>query len=354
MIVIAIYFFIITLIFLISKYSKKDLTLLYIVVSSYVFGQRWGSGTDFPGYYNYYLTNFKREYLYTYLQEFIIKKDLNFGIIIFITYLITIILFVNFFKKITKNYNEITYLFLLSEIHFAMQSQIRNWLAIGFFINGYYYLKIENRKKLSFLLILLGLGFHKSIIFILAILLVKISFQNFLKIRKMLLAIILILVFVDIKIILKLFPNFHYYGYIMSKFGESLSIVSKLKFISLYFIYILYITYEKKDIEKTREDKFIEMGAYIYLILSSISLNMGMFIRISYYFKVFELLYIFNILQYTKLRKLKIIPTTYFVLYLLGCLFTGSFGYKKYQFKPLKLYKDIKLGEYEKGTTWEQ
>lgn len=338
------YLIFLTILYLISKISSKNFSYIYALFSIFIFGQRWGSGTDFHGYLGYYLSNYQREYLYTYLQELVIKYDLYFGLLIFITYSITIILFIYFINKITKNSNDIVYIFFLSEIHFALTSQIRNWVAVSIYLCAYYLYKLRTKKVLSMCLLLLGYGFHKSIFYVIPLILFKIKLTNKLKISVLFISGILSVI--DFKVILKFFINFHYINYLNSEYNQSLSWINKIKFLILLFLYIVYFVLEKRKKEKNEEDKFIEEGAYIYLITYAISLNMGMFLRISHYFKVFELLYLFNIVDYTRVKRLKIIPSIYIFVYLMGSLMFNAYGYKRYEFKKIRIYRDTPKEKY--------
>lgn len=337
------YLIFLTILYLISKILKRNFGYVYGLLSIFVFGQRWGSGTDFNGYLGYYLSNYQREYLYTYLQTLIIKYDLYFGLLIFIVYSITVSLFIYFIKKIVKNSNDIIYIFFLSEIHFAITSQIRNWAAVSFFLCSYYLYKIKAKKILSILFLLLGYGFHKSIIYVIPLILFKIKLTNKLKFRLLVLSGIISTI--DFKIILKFFTNFHYIDYLNSEYNYSLSWINKIKFLVVLLMYIIYFISEKRK-KESKEDIFIEQGAYIYLLTYAISLNMGMFLRISHYFKIFELLYLFNMIEYTKIRKLKIIPCIYIFIYFIGCLLTNAYGYKEYEFKKIRIYRDFPKEKY--------
>lgn len=332
-----------TCIYILSKLLKKNFSIIYLFCSIFIFGQRWGSGTDFPNYLRYYLINFKREYIYTYLQEVIIKYDLYFGLLIFSVYSITVSLFIYFINKVIKRPNDISYLFFLTESHFALTSQIRNWAAISFFLCAYYMYKIKNKKILSICLISLGYGFHRSILYVILLLIFPIKLTK--KAKSGLLIVCGIISTINFKYVFKIFQNFKYITYLDSDYNNPLSWINKMKFLLLLLLYLIYFILDK-DKNKDEEDIFIEEGAYIYLITYAISLNMGMFLRISHYFKIFELLYLFSAIKYTKIRKLKIIPYTYILLYFIGCLITNSYNHNKYEFKMLKIYRDKPKEEY--------
>ena len=117
---------IITMLLLISKKIKKQKFFFYssFLYSIFIFGQRWMTGTDYPNYLRYYLTDFQvSEPGYYYLQKILAENNLDFGLLIFIILFITLFNNYRFILQIDKNVEIILFLYLISEIFFAQMSK---------------------------------------------------------------------------------------------------------------------------------------------------------------------------------------------------------------------------------------
>ena len=166
---------IITMLLLISKKIKRQKFFIYssFLYSIFIFGQRWMTGTDYPNYLRYYLTDFQvSESGYYYLQKILADNNLDFGLLIFIILFITLFNNYRFILRLNKNVEVILFLYLLSEIFFAQMSQIRQFIAISFFLNSFYY-AYENKMFKSIGNIIIGALFHDSIIFLFPFLFIR-------------------------------------------------------------------------------------------------------------------------------------------------------------------------------------
>src|SRR5699024_4525006 len=104
------------------------------------------------------------------------------------------------------------YLYVFSEIFFAQMSQIRQFAAISFFINAFYYTYKEKYGK-SFINFILGVGFHTSIVFLLPFLFIKVNITR-IKALYLLLASAVLPLF-DVTLLLKL-PFFERYSHYLN------------------------------------------------------------------------------------------------------------------------------------------
>lgn len=209
----------VNILFLISYLRKSENFFLKsaFLYSMFVFGQRWMVGTDFPNYLGYYLrSHIGREPLYFGLQELFAGLDLYFGLFIFLTLLITLFNNFRFIKKLDFNVSLVLYIYMFSEIYFAQMSQIRQFMAISFFINAFYY-AYQNKFKTAIINGIFGGLFHISGFFVLPFLFLKVRFNKVTALYALLLASILPLF--DLSSVFKL-PIFSAYsGYVDSIFN---------------------------------------------------------------------------------------------------------------------------------------
>lgn len=333
------HFIFITILLLIAKYIKSDKFFINtsFFYAIFIFGQRWMTGTDFPNYLNYYLTDFSSvEPLYYWIQKFLSSNGLYFGILIFIILLITLFNNYRFFLKFDRHVILIIYLFLFSEIFFAQLSQIRQFVAVSFFLNSYFY-SFENKYGKSLINILFGLGFHSSIIFFVPFLFIKLNLNKIKTIYLLLLSSILPLL--DVAFILRL-PIFDRYShYLDSIFNVNLSIFHYVKF----YIILAVLLFVIWNIEHFRENKMTQIilnGLVLNMLFYGISFQFGIMLRVSMYFKVFEFIFlayyykdVFNVSK--KIMKFAVILL--FMGIYSGLALTDPYDISRYEFSPLRI-----------------
>lgn len=336
------HFIIVTLLLIISKFIKND---EFFIKSSFfyalfVFGQRWMTGTDFPNYLKYTLLDFQvREPIYRFLQNFITQNNLYFGILIFIVLAITLVNNYRFMIKIDRNVVLIVYIYLISEIFFAQLSQIRQFIAISFFINAYFN-AFERRYNRSLINILLGAGFHTSIIFLIPLLFIRLNITRIKAIYLLIVAAVLPLL--DVTLLLRL-PFFSRYAhYIESRFNVNLSVFHLFKFYILLFIVFIFI-WNLKKYRKTPIDQMILNGIIFSMLIYSLSFQFAPMIRINSFFKVFEFIflvyYLNEIDNFSQIVKKTVVISLFIVTYL-GFAFTDPYKITRYQFQHLRLRDD--------------
>lgn len=336
------HFVMISLLLIISKIIKKDEFFINssFIYSLYIFGQRWMTGTDFPNYLEYTLLDFQvREPIYKMLQNFIVNNNLYFGILIFVIFAITLFNNFRFIVKIDRNVILIIYVYLLSEIFFAQLSQIRQFIAISFFINAYFN-AYENKYGKSILNVLLGTGFHTSILFLVPLLFIKINVTRIKALYLLLVSAVLPLI--DITLILRI-PFFSRYShYLESVYNVNLSVFHLMKFYALLLIVFIYICNLKKYRE-TSIDQMLLNGIVFNMLIYGLSFQFAPMIRINAFFKFFEfsflIYYLKEIDNFSRIIKNTVVASFFLVNYL-GVIYTDPYHITDYQIRHLRLRED--------------
>lgn len=334
---------VILFLFFLSSFFRKRKIFIYgsFIFVMFVYGQRWLSGTDFPGYLRYYVTSFTRwnEFLFFSIQESFSSLNLYFGLFLALILFIIMLNFYTFFIKFKKFTVLMIFLFLFSEIFFAQLSQIRQFTAISFFILSYYY-AYEKKYYKTILNLLLACGFHFSAIFVSVFLFIRIKVNKFLAL--VLLGLAAILPFVNIQIIFRLPLLSYYSGYLDSKYNVNLSVFHYLKFYVLLIIIIFYILYMDK-IKDSNLEQLIMNGIILNMIIYAISFQFAPIIRVSSYFKVFEivfLVYFFDRLKYTSKALIGSIVTSFILGVFGGIVVTDPYDLNMYEFAHMRIFEN--------------
>lgn len=338
-----IHIFSISILLLVSEYFKQKKlfyygTFLYVI---FLYGQRWQSGTDFPGYLRYYVTGYTKwnEFAYFSLQEIYSSLNLYFGLFLLSILFIIMINFYRFVDKFDKNTSFMIFLFLFSEIFFAQLSQLRQFAAISFFIMAYYYMFHQKYVK-SLINIIFAVGFHFSALFVSLILLIKIRVNKL--IALILLSLAGILPFINIQFIFTLAIFSRYSGYLDTRFNVPLSSFHYLKFYSLLLIIIFYIVLIDR-IEESKIEQFIMNGIILNMLLYGFSFQFALLIRISSFFKIFEiifLVYFFDRLRNTSKSLVFTAVTVYLLGVFGGIVLTDPYDLGKYEFEPIRVFEN--------------
>lgn len=329
-----IHFIVILFLYLGVKSSKIFYRVVYFY-SIFIFGQRWFSGEDFIGYIRLFLNKNKVELGYQLFNNFISENHLDFGIIIFVMYSVTLFLFIKTISSFSNRDRMSLLLFCLFEIYFMPMSQMRQFFSIGIFI---FCLSFEKKYLLKGLLILLGVSIHKSLIIVLPFFLIPYKKIKFKKVTILIILIILIVFpYIDIKLFLNNI-NFIYSGYLDQSFAEPLSIFTLIRFYMSICMGIICITFSSNN--KIEEKSMIINLFLTYLFLISISFNFGILVRVSFYFRIFEILFIVLLFKKLKLgRDLKrLILSTLTVIIYMTLVIKDPYSIKPYQFRSLRIY----------------
>lgn len=332
---------VITLLLILAKLFNKDKFFVYLsfFYAVFIFGQRWMTGTDFPYYLKYYIIDFDAvEPGYYLIQKILTEGNYYFGILIFIVFLITIFNNYRFILKIEKHALLMIYLFLISEIFFAQLSQIRQFVAISFYMNSYFYAYHKQYIKSGFGIIG-GLLFHDSIIFLIPFLFIRLNLD---KIKTLYLLVLSgILPLLDVTLLLRISVFDRYSHYIGSRFDVQLSIFHYFKFYVILAV-VLYFLWTLDEVGHGRKEKMILNGLVFNFLLYGISFQFGLFLRVSMYFKVFEIIFLAYYFKRTKYMSNLISMTTIAGLFLGiygGLALTDPYKINDYQFSPLHLHE---------------
>lgn len=342
-----IHFVIITFLLFLAMKTKNDTVFIVpsFMYALFVFGQRWMTGTDFPNYVRYYLTDYRvREPIYRTIQVFLSENNLYFGLLIFIVFLITLFNNYRFIIKFDKHIIFVLYFYLLSENFFAQLSQIRQFAAISFFINAYFY-AFEKKKYKSLLNLLLGAGFHSSILFLTPILFIRLNIDRIKALYLLLVAAILPLL--DVTLILKLPFFMRYSHYLESVFNVKLSMFHYLKFYLLILIVFIYL-WNLTKYRSNKRDQLVLNGILLNMLMYGMSFQFALMIRISFYFKIFEVLFLIyfmnDIKNYSKIIT-KTVVTAFLAVIYLGFSVTDPYNITNYQFRALRIRDEKNIEE---------
>ncbi|MGI2327655.1 EpsG family protein [Planococcus sp. YIM B11945] len=335
------HFIIVASLFLLSKKvgNKNFYTISIFIYITFIFGQRWMTGEDFPGYLLYYLINFQgTEYGYDLIQEFFVSNKLYFGLLVFLIYLITQINFFNLFRKFEQK-DLLIFLYCLMEIFFMEMSQIRQWLAISFFVNSFYYI-YTNKKIKAIIFLLIGASFHSSILFLIPFLIFKPKLK--LNIYLFMFSICLILPFINIKLFLGPFEDVFYSNYFDSVYDVKLGFSHSIRYYTILFLTLFYLYRIKIDLKRHLSYQIIN-GHLLYFILYGLSFYFAPFMRLSYFFKVYEIFFLIYFIPYitvinkTLIKRLVVCITLslYLVISILD-----PYNITRYEFRMLQLHEN--------------
>lgn len=330
-----------TLLFIAIKTKKEDFFIkTSFIYALFIFGQRWMTGTDFPNYLKYILIDRNvREPIYNLLQKMITNYNLYFGILIFIIFFITLFNNYRFIMKIDRHVVLILYLYLFSEIFFAQMSQLRQFVAISFFLNSYFYSYTKNYFK-SALNILLALGFHTSAIFMIPILFIRLDLNRIKMLYFLLLSLVLPLINISRLVELPVFSRYSHY--LTGIHNRDLSIFHYFKYYALLAILFIFVWYIK-EYTFDKVEQIILNGLIFNMILYGLSFQIGLMIRLSFYFKLFEIVFIVYFLQelhHFSLKILKPLVITFFVGIYMGVGLTDPYNITRYEFRRLRLHEE--------------
>ncbi|MGN7479750.1 EpsG family protein [Solibacillus silvestris] len=347
-----VHFIVIVFLFVFSKVFLKNekffigATFLY---SIFVFGQRWMVGTDYGNYLMYYIYDFQGTELgYRTLQNLFSNYELSFSLLTFLLYFLTQVNFYKFICKFGKNATWILFIYCLSEIYFAETSQIRQWIAISFFINAYYYFFYKKYFK-SIGLIIIGALFHKSIMFVVPLLFIRLDKLIKNKYGSLLFVLILVILpFINLNILL---PYFSFIGIVNDYLGTPYIVGLSFLHILKYYFLIICTFFFLYNLDKIKNNLYylIINGQLIFLTLYGLSMQLGAFIRFSAFFKIFEIIFFVCLVsQVKKFNKtqLSFVFVIYFIAMYISIAVLDTVEISHYQIRFVTIfeqYTDIEL-----------
>jgi len=321
---------IIFLIFILIKKIKYKYFAIYLY-TIIIFGQRWLVGTDYVGYMRLFLAQ-KGYGLYFFLQEFIFKNKLTFQLLIIIVLMITMFNFLFFLYKYTKRNQWVLLIFCFSEMYFQQFSQIRQYMAISFFLISI--LCLINKKRLYFVLFyLIAFNIHMSVSIVVLPLIIFYFWEMKKYQNQIIVCILPILPFINFSFLAIKFGG-HYGEYGDTVFSTHLSNFNLIAYYSILFFYITY-RYNKDD---SQNNKFF----LLYLILYGISFKFAIMIRASFYFKIFAATFLVNYIGNNRffVKKLSAQLVVFYCAFsFIGLVYTNPYRIQPFYWKPLIIYE---------------
>ncbi len=292
------------LLFIGRNEKKPFLTYIALIIAILISGFRSGIGADYFMYERnfaniYKLSDFKNfpnlEPLYL-LSNYIFKiLGISFNGLLFFFSLITIIPLFWGLKKISPNPEFSFFLFIITNYYFISLNQIRQVIALSFFILSLHFLNDSKKTKYWFVNTV-GLLFHYSAIITFSIYFIE-KTKSFFTQKKLILVFFLSLLlskFVEpilIRLVGFILPSF-YADYLLSDFFLEKNNIAFLKLIfpSTIFFYSIYYW---KEIEKQSSKFYLvffifSLGIFYYNIFYGKSI----FIRPGFYFDICTIVWI--------------------------------------------------------------
>src|SRR5699024_11035260 len=112
-----------------------------------------------------------------------------------------------------------------------------------------------------------------------------------------------------------------------------------LKFYLLFVIIFVFI-WSLKEYKKTSMDQMILNGIIINMLLYGLSFQFAPLLRVEFYFKIFEfifLVYYIKDIKYHSLILLKTVVISFFLVVYTGLFLTDPFNITRYEFRPLRI-----------------
>jgi len=319
--------------YLAKKFSNIHIVFLFVMI--FFMGQRWMTGEDFPGYLLYYLIGFKgADVGFFMLQDFFIYSEFSFSLFILFIYSITLILTYKFINKF--QYASLVFvMFAITELSFIQLSQIKQALAIPFLLFSFYF--FYNKKMFfGFVFILLSSSIHIASIFLLPFLFIKLPVQK--KTMTYILIVICLLPFFNITTIIPPALYFKFGHYLDSDYNQVLSF---FHYIKLYGIALLfYLLYQSNSSDSLLNKRFMLSGMFIYLGLYSLSFQFAPFMRLSYFFRIFEVIVLVNLAMdanYRRYFSYYIFP--FYSLSFLAIAILDPYNVSRYSFEPVIIFE---------------
>lgn len=307
----------------IDKFKNKYIRFLYILFSLspliIISALRFGVGTDY--FFRYYPDYLKilagedpayKEYGFVYLNKLLALLSDDPTWMFALTSLIFGFNIALFMSRNSSNATLSIFVFVFCGLYFFSMNNIRQALALSFFLLSYNYLKDLKIFRFIILIVIASL-FHISALFLLPIFIF--SFKVVQKHFK--LAYLLTLIFTPIILYLFLLiipytPFNEYLSNVAFKIGDGFKYQTTLN-LSLFIL--LYINLNKYVLDDRKAYILLSMQftALVISILGNFINSPQMFVRIIYYFNAFLMLSIPYSLSLNKTNKYNI---TYFFIYM--------------------------------------
>ena len=304
-----IYAFLLNIITKKNKVLSEILGLALLTFFTVVLGLRYGVGIDYFSYENSFqihYNTFTYEPLYSLLM-YIIK--IHFNKFHYLTFIMLFLTNLFIYLGLKKRKIEGMYFLLALFIYFSNTAMIfmnlmRQGLAVAIFFYASTYIE-EKKFKKYLLFILLGAGFHFSILLLLPLYFIKIRFTE----RRYLASVIIcyILVYtraapILINYITSKIPMYSYYYNSGFFENDEINILSFGVLLNIFIIFILLLVNRNRNTDYNNDINYYLTGT----LFNIMSLSTFMYDRIGIYFFVFGISALPKILMSVERRKLRI------------------------------------------------
>lgn len=260
---------------------------------------------------------------YLLLNKMLSSISENPQLIIIVSSIISIYLVIRFIHKYSKNPYISIYLFVTMRFYVFYMSNIRQSLALGIIMLSYDF--IVSRKIVPFIIsVLIASQFHTTaIVFIFAYPILNLPYKRKLILNILIFSTITFIFFNPIMKIITMYAPAKYSNYINTVyFLEATNLANIMNFCVAFAILIFFLLKYKGIYFKEMKYSVSERTRFMYLLLISvsfalISIKFGMAARIQYYFYIFSIVIIPNMISEIKEQKSKNIVT----FYILMCFF---------------------------------
>jgi hypothetical protein len=302
-----------------------------------VSGIREDVGYDFKNYISFYLFNSAPEFGFNLVNKGLKTLGFNYHAMFFLYSLVTIVLVCKGIEQYTSHAKIAFLLYILIPgLYLNSFSIVRQSVAIAILFYGYRFL--HNKKIGRYIIVALtATSFHYSSLFSIPFFLLSLWAKN---IKKWMYFVILIvgILLSRVNIIAIIFTSLlgssHYLAY--ATYNDGGASFAKILVLNGFAVVLLLFFNKKAD------DKIKMM--YFFTILSVVIVTMfgsvGAVTRFSYYFKIFEIALVANIIYYFKNKDAR--------LFIILFIIVGYYGFMFYN----ALAVDLKLDYFPKMTPY--
>lgn len=329
MIFYSLYYTLIIFLLLLDYFNKNNNFFIYfgLFVIFLITATRFDTGYDFYNYHLFYREDIPEsiEPLFK-LTVYLLKYFTDNSQWMFVFYSF-IIIFVTYFTiiKMTK-YTKIALLIflLIPGLYINSFSIIRHSVALSLFFLGTYYILFENKSLKFWIYSILAIGFHYSAILpiIIVYFFKKILFIKY-SIFIYIILIILSITFSELNVAEFLITNSFGKFPVYLDYKTEVSMIKQIV-LNIFFIFLAFLTLKKSD--SMNNYMFLNL-IFIGILILNIFSNYQAVTRLSYYFLIFQIILIPNILYSFKDNISKIILLILFVIFyslqLIGTLQLG-------------------------------
>lgn len=332
-----------------SLSSPKFFLSGVFLYSIFVFGQRWMTGEDFPGYLLYYLYQFGGSEggfsIFFWVQNLFAQSGIYFGWFILLVYTITLNNTIHVIKSVGKNQVIILFLFVFFEMYFIQMSQIRQQLAISFFIIGYLH-SFQKEYGRASLYYLIASSIHISAL--LAIPLTFIRYKQFSRGLGLLIFFAsLVLPLVQVQVFI---PNFllgSYVDYLGGQYDQPLNLLHLIRYYAIV-LFVLFLIMRSNLKTSNQAERMMITGFVIYVVAYGLSFQFAPFLRVSYFFKIFEVICLGYFITRSNESLRDLVQVAMYALTIgiyTSVAVLDPYNISRYQFRLLQLQEDRSVQE---------